>query len=228
MQVVEQPKLKPIGPWVKGMIVDYVGITRRRSYDLSARRWHVVQTEPQQERKVEKQIREAEFGAYLPTIVRKVRVIGERYRETERPMLVSYLFAEFDAQREPWGQIMDMRGVLRLFTIDDRPVPMGTLEMQCVREAEERERNRAFRKIPAIVTVEVGNFVRAKSGPFAGFFGFVTEIDPKHGTCTVELSIFARATPVEFEGDQVEVILDKPKGLAPTARLQYRLPRSPR
>jgi transcription termination/antitermination protein NusG len=230
MQVAEHQKLKPIGPWVKGQIVGYVHKEQERQrYLLSKRRWFIVHVEPQREFKIRNAIIDLQYGAYCPYAMRKVRQIGEKYRECKKPIFVGYLFANFDPDDEPWhSHIRDMEGVLKVFTINERPVPVGDLEMDCIREAEQRERDRAHRKTPAEVRVSVGDFVQVKAGPFTGFFGFVTEVDAKHGNLKIELNIFSRPTPVELEGDQVEVALDSPRGLSPFSRPQYQRPRSPR
>lgn len=226
MQAAE--KLKPIGPYLIGQVVEYIGrpASALRRYHLSARRFHVVQTEPQQERRVEDSLEEMGFGSFVPRVPKKVRIIRERYRTVMRPMLVGYVLAGF-APDEEWQQITYMRGVLRLFMIDDRPIPVGEFEMQCLREAEQRECAGTERTRKAL-WLKVDDFVQVKEGPFSSFFGLVVEVDQKRGVAKVEIDIFGRPTPVELEGDQVEVILDKPSGLRATQRPQYRRPRSPR
>ena len=222
-------KLKPIGPYVIGQIVDYVGTpeTKLRRYQISQRRWHVVQIEPQQEKRVEKSLEDANFATYVPRIPSKVRIVRERYRTSMRPMLIGYLFAGFDPLAEPWQDIQDMRGVVRLFMIDERPVPLGEWEVQCIREAEARELEGKTRKAP-LLAVRVGNFVQVKDGPFAVFFGFVKAVNERHGTAKVEVNIFGRLTPVDLQADQLDVVLDKPAGIGAIIRPQYRRPRSPR
>jgi len=54
---------------------------------------------------------------------------------------------------------------------------------------------------------EKGNYkVKIKEGPFIGFEGTISEIDPEHGKLIVLVNIFDRQTPVELEFDQVEKI----------------------
>jgi transcriptional antiterminator NusG len=215
------PKLKPIGPFLKGEIYDYIGLpsTTLRRYSLSTRRWHVVQTEPQQEARVEAALEDARFGSYVPRVPKKIRIVRERYRTVMRPMLVGYVLAGFGPEEE-WEPIMDMRGVLRVFMINSRPVPIGATEMQRIWEAEERERQgkkRVSRFLPDIM-----DFVQIKEGPFAHFFGSVIEVDGEKFRVKVEIDIFGRPTPVELAGDQFEVVLDRPAGIGATVRPQYR------
>jgi transcriptional antiterminator NusG len=221
-------KLKPIGPYVIGQFVEYVGkpSTDQRRYTLSQRRWHVVQTEPQQETRVEGELEDRGFGSYLPRVPKKVRIVRERYRNVMRPMLTGYVLAGFGPQ-EVWQTIIDIRGVLRLFMVDGRPVPVGELEMQCLREAEERERQGKPRA-SKLIAMKAGDFVQVKDGPFASFFGMVAEVDAKKYRLKVDVDIFGRSTPITLDCDQVEVVLDSAARIGGTKRPQYGRPRSPR
>lgn len=222
-------KLKPIGPYLIGQIVEYVGTpaTNRRRYELSLRRWHVVQTEAMQETRVEEALEDLNFGTYLPREPKKVRAIGERYRTCMKPMLRGYVFAGFDTANDPWREISSMRGVIRLFKINEYPVHVGEWEMQCVREAEAIALVGKVRHLPSPLP-KVGNFVQVKEGPFAMFFGFVVEVMEKRRSVKVEVNLMRQLIPVELEAHQVEVVLDKPKGTGVSVSPLYKRPRPPR
>jgi len=227
--MLARPELKPIGPWMKGMIVGYVEKqVERHRYLLSKRHWFVMHVSTQREFKIRNEIIELGYGAYCPHAMRKVRLIGERYRECRKPLFMGYMFASFDPDGEPWqSQIRHMEGVLRVFSIEDRPVPIPDYQMDLIQEAEQREREGKRRQL-ATIDAKPGDLVRIKDGPFASFFGIVLEVDQKHSRIKVEVNLFGRKTPAEFEADQIEVALDSPTGLNPSSRPQYRLPRSPR
>lgn len=227
--MVEQQKLKPIGPWVRGMIVGYVERQEeRRRYVLSRRKWFPIHVAAQREFKIRNEIIDLGYGAYCPYAMRKVRQIGEKYRQCRKPLFTGYMFANFDPDDEPWnGQIRHIDGVLRVFTIDERPVPIPDFQMDMILEAERREREGKRRKV-AVIEAKPGDLVRVLDGPFIGFFGIVEEVDQNRGKIKAAMDIFGRPTPVEFDADQLEVALDSPRGLNPFCQPQYQRPRSPR
>ena len=53
---------------------------------------------------------------------------------------------------------------------------------------------------------EIGDKVKIKEGPFIGFEGTISEIDPEREKIIVLVNIFDRQTPVELEFDQIEKI----------------------
>lgn len=198
-------KLRPIAPLVVGQIVGYVGRTPERPKpSLSSSRWHVVTTEPQQERSVEEDFEQLGIAAYVPREPKSVKVNAVLRATQWRPMLPCYLFAGFDVTADLWRLIPGIRHVRRLFMINFRPVPIGEKEMQVLRQAEV-DASQKKQKPPRLMC-NIGDLVQIQEGPFASFFGFVTAIDHKKRIVKVEVDIFGRKTPAEFVGDQLQIV----------------------
>ena len=178
------------------------------------RRWHVVQTEPQQELTVAKELEKAKFDAWCPKEPKKRRLRAERYCTVQRPMLPGYVLAGFDARREPWQairatqiihgeRIEGMRGVVRLFMISMRPVPIGEKEIARL-QFEETERSSGRRAKSCDPSLQPDMLLRVLAGPFSGFLGFAIEVR-KHDVL-VELDIFGRKTRSTMGPDQFEPV----------------------
>ena len=68
------------------------------------------------------------------------------------------------------------------------------------------EEAKAAPKKQISVAYEIGDQVKVLEGPFASFNGVVEELDFDKQKVEVSVSIFGRATPVELDFEQVELV----------------------
>ena len=69
-----------------------------------------------------------------------------------------------------------------------------------------RHRRNSAPKQDIHVDYEIGDQVKVLDGPFASFNGVVEELDFDKAKVKVSVSIFGRATPVELDFEQVELV----------------------
>jgi transcription antitermination factor NusG len=192
--------LRPIGPHLTALL------PLEPATDLQ-RRWHVVQTEPQQETDVSKRLeKEWRLDVFCPREPKRVRVNPVKHRTEMRPLLPGYIFVGFDVVYDRWREIPRLRGVLRLMMIALRPVPILDSVIEHIRRKEIELSGGRMSKRPPIV-MATGILVRILEPLcFAGLFGFVTGIDQRQGVVCAEIDIFGRKVPLRLEPEQVETL----------------------
>ncbi len=175
-----------------------------------AKRWYIVQTYSNFERKVAESITEkaahSGLGEYFEDVLvpteKVVEVRRGRKVDTERRFFPGYVLVKMDMTDDTFHMIKNISKVTGFLGADNKPMPISETEAQSilhqVQEGVEHPK-------PSI-TFEVGEQVRVADGPFASFNGFVEEVDEERARLKVEVSIFGRPTPVELEYGQVEKV----------------------
>lgn len=97
------------------------------------KRWYVVNTKSNQETLAASELKENGFKAFFPRYIKhyshpKTKTVSER----ELALFPSYVFVQFDAQRNRrWQNIERMKGIIGLVGLMDDylcPVPVGCIE----------------------------------------------------------------------------------------------------
>lgn len=169
-----------------------------------ALRDYVVQTGPSQEALAFKNLTSQKFDVYYPTIVVE-RMWRWKLHQVEEPLFHTYIFVRFDIERDRWRSINGTRGVKGLMSLDpnpEKPTPMPEGGLDAIRE---RYRLGEFRPPPPPDPIVVGELVRLKDGPFAGYEGFCKESTERR--IEVLLSIFGRKTKVSLPPKAVERVV---------------------
>lgn len=173
-----------------------------------AKRWYIVHSYSNFEKKVADSIRESaassgledEFEEILVPTEKVVEVRRGRKVDAERKFFPGYVLVKMELNDATYHLIKNTPKVTGFLGQDNKPIPIPEAEAQRilhqVQEGIERPK-------PS-VHFEIGEQVRVADGPFASFNGHVEEVDEDRARLKVTVSIFGRATPVELEYGQVE------------------------
>jgi len=172
------------------------------------KRWYIVHTYSNFERKVADSIKEKAQATGLEDLFDEILVPTEKVVElrrgrkvdAERKFFPGYVLVKMAMTDQAYHLIKNTPKVTGFLGADNKPVAISESEahriLQQVQEGVERPK-------PS-VSFEVGEQVRVADGPFASFNGLVEEVDEMRARLKVAVSIFGRPTPVELEYAQVE------------------------
>jgi transcription termination/antitermination protein NusG len=173
-----------------------------------AKRWYIVHTYSNFEKKVAESIREQAANQGMGDLFDDILVPTEEVMEvrrgrkvaSERRFFPGYVLAKMDMTDQAYHLIKNTPKVTGFLGSDNKPMPISDAEadriLHQVQEGIERPR--------PTVSYEVGEQVRVADGPFASFSGLIEEVDEERSRVKVAVSIFGRPTPVELEFAQVE------------------------
>ncbi len=173
-----------------------------------AKRWYIVHTYSNFEKKVAEEIKKQATQKKLDDIFEQVLVPTEEVVEirrgrrikSERRFFPGYVLVKVDLTDEAFHLIKNTPKVTGFLGSGLKPVPITDVEaariLNQVAEGVEKPKTS--------VHFEVGEQVRIAEGHFASFNGQVEEVDEERSRLKVAVNIFGRATPVELEYGQVE------------------------
>ncbi len=176
--------------------------------------WIAIYTNPRAEKKVEKNLRDAGFEAYLP-LQRELHTWSDRKKWVEMPLLRSYVFvritsAQLSRIREIGGVsfVIAFKGVVA--TIPDREIQM----MKDFLAAELAVRVRTVEQLHR------GARVRIHTGALAGKEGMLVS-DCDEGNFAVEISGISMAMIIHVDKELLEVIPEQETPDKPVHRKKY-------
>ena len=175
-----------------------------------AKRWYIVHTYSNFEKKVAESLKEQAAQKHLGDFFEQVLVPTEEIVEirrgrkikSERRFFPGYVLAKIELTDEVFHLIKNTPKVTGFLGSGLKPVPISDAEANRIlnQVAEGVERPKAS------ITFEVGEQVKVAEGPFASFMGQIEEVDEERSRIKVAVSIFGRPTPVELEYGQVEKV----------------------
>jgi transcriptional antiterminator NusG len=177
----------------------------KSSNEVEGAFWYIVQCYALYESKVRDrilQMQEAEakdviFRVLLPE-EETVEIKNNERKEKIKKMFPGYLFVQMKPDEATWYMIRRLPGVAKLVGAKNEPTPVSDEEINRIL----RQLGEKMKKIE--VDFELSEVIKVISGPFRGYTGAISEINPERGKLKSLISIFGRETPVELDFDQVE------------------------
>ncbi len=175
-------------------------------------RWYIIHAYSGFENKVRDSIlAEAERKGLTP-LVEEVEVPTETITEVkrgkkvqvERKFMPGYVLAKLKLTDDVYHLIKNTPKVTGFLGSGAKPQPISEREAARYFGAREEAANEPKREIQ--VEYDIGDQVKVLDGPFASFNGLVEELDFDKNKVKVSVSIFGRATPVELDFEQVELV----------------------
>ena len=176
-------------------------------------RWYIIHAYSGFENKVRDAIMSEATRLGLSQLVESVEVPTEKVTEVRRGKKVTsdrkffpgYVLAKLAMNDDVYHLVKNTPKVTGFLGSMGKPQPISDAEAARILNTKD-EAAAAAPKQKISVDYEIGDNVKVLDGPFASFNGIVEELDFDRGRVKVGVSIFGRATPVELEFEQVELV----------------------
>ena len=175
-------------------------------------RWYIIHAYSGFENKVKEAILTEADRLGLTEGVEEIEVPTETITEikrgkkvqTERKFMPGYVLAKLRMNDDIYHLVKNTPKVTGFLGNDSKPQPIS--EKEAARYFGGVEEAKSAPKQQVSVDYEIGDQVKVLDGPFASFNGVVEELDFDKAKVKVSVSIFGRATPVELDFEQVELM----------------------
>ncbi len=175
-------------------------------------RWYIIHAYSGFESKVRDSILAEAERMGLEALVEAVEVPTETITEVkrgkkvqvERKVMPGYVLAKLGMTDDVYHLIKNTPKVTGFLGNNGKPQPIS--DREAARYFGAREAAAAEPRREISVDYEIGDSVKVLDGPFASFNGVVEELDFDKNRVKVSVSIFGRATPVELDFEQVELV----------------------
>jgi len=175
-------------------------------------RWYIIHAYSGFENKVKEAIIAEAERLGLTEGVEEIEVPTETVTEVkrgkkvqvERKFMPGYVLAKLRMNDDIYHLVKNTPKVTGFLGNNNKPQPIS--EREAARYFGGVEEAKAAPKQDISVDYEIGDSVKVLDGPFASFNGVVEELDFDKAKVKVSVSIFGRATPVELDFEQVELV----------------------
>lgn len=171
--------------------------------------WYIVQCYSGQEFSVKTRIESLSEEDSFKNVIFRVLVPTEdtveiknnkRIEKTVR-MYPGYVFINMSYNDDVFYALRQLPGVSKFIGTHNRPTIVQEDEiLKVLRKVGDKTKR-------VDVDFEIGESIKVESGPFRGYTGPISEINPEKGNLKAKISIFGRETPVKLDFDQVEKIV---------------------
>ena len=176
-------------------------------------RWYIIHAYSGFENKVKDQILADAARMGLESQVEAVEVPTEKVTEirrgkkitSDRKFFPGYVLAKLNMSDDVYHLVKNTPKVTGFLGPNGKP--QAITEAEAARILSTKEEMAAAAPSKKIqVDYDIGDQVKVLDGPFASFNGVVEELDFDRSRVKVSVSIFGRATPVELDFEQVELV----------------------
>ena len=175
-------------------------------------RWYIIHAYSGFESKVKESILAEAERMGLSQLVEQVEVPTETVTEVkrgkkvqvERKFMPGYVLAKLNMTDDVYHLVKNTPKVTGFLGNNNKPQAIS--EKEAARYFGGVEEAKSAPKKQINVDYEIGDQVKVLDGPFASFNGLVEELDFDKQKVKVSVSIFGRATPVELDFEQVELV----------------------
>ncbi len=175
-------------------------------------RWYIIHAYSGFENKVKEAIISEAERLGLTEGVEEIEVPTETITEVkrgkkvqvERKFMPGYVLAKLRMNDDIYHLVKNTPKVTGFLGNNNKPQAIS--EREAARYFGGVEEAKAAPKTQVSVEYEIGDSVKVLDGPFASFNGVVEELDFDKAKVKVSVSIFGRATPVELDFEQVELV----------------------
>jgi transcription termination/antitermination protein NusG len=172
------------------------------------RAWYAIHTYSGYEEQVASQIEQRIKGVDMANKIYNVLVPKEKMivikngkrKVVEQKIFQGYVLVEMRLSDDTWFIIRNTPGVTGFVGTGTHPTPVSEKEIKEIR------RRMGVNEPKHDIDLQIDEIVNIVDGPFKGFEGSVSEIDPVKGKIKVLVSMFGRDTSVELDVLQVKKI----------------------
>jgi len=178
-----------------------------KRYD-SSKQWYAIHTYSGYEEKVAESIRQRAESLDMKDKIIQVLVPKEKMIEVkngkrkvvEKRIFQGYVLVQMKMSEDAWYIVRNTPSVTGFVGSGSEPTPVDDAEIEKIQKRMGREEPKHK------IDFKIGEVVNITDGPFKGFDGAISEVDPVKGKLKVLVNMFGRETPVELDSLQVKKV----------------------
>ncbi len=161
-------------------------------------------------RKVKIEHLDDRIGRILVPTQREKRMRGRIAKVFDRKLYPGYVFVEMATEEDGsipedvWFMVKDTMSVGDFIGSDGKPTPMKPHDVEKMLAVVEKSAEQPT--LAGMAGMKKGDAIKVKEGPFENFEGEIDEVFPDKGQVRVIVTIFGRATPIDLEYWQLEML----------------------